>query len=49
MKWLTRESPKIDRIACPWLIAGFIDRQAEFFYVLTKKALRVTDETGCSQ
>jgi hypothetical protein len=49
MKWITRESPKIGRIACPWLIAGFIDRQAEFLYVLTKKALRVTDETNCSQ
>jgi len=49
MKWITRESPKIDRIACPWLISGFIDRQAEFLYVLTKKALRVTDETNCSQ
>jgi rhodanese-related sulfurtransferase len=31
--WITRERPKIDRIACPWLIMRFIDRQAKFFYV----------------
>ncbi|MBD0257434.1 MAG: chromate resistance protein [Cytophagales bacterium] len=33
MKWITREKPKIDRIACPWLIRRFIDPQAEFFFV----------------
>ena len=33
MKWITRERPKIDRIACPWLIKKFVDREAEFFYV----------------
>jgi len=33
MKWITRESPKIDRIACPWLIRNFVDREAEFIYV----------------
>lgn len=33
MKWITRERPKIDRIACPWLIKNFIDAEAEFFYV----------------
>jgi hypothetical protein len=33
MKWVTRERPKTDRIACPWLIANFIDPQAEFLYV----------------
>jgi len=33
MKWITRERPKIDRIACPWLIKRFIDPQAEFIYV----------------
>lgn len=32
MKWITRERPKIDRIACPWLIARFIDADAEFFF-----------------
>ena len=33
MKWITRERPKIDRIACPWLIKRFIDHEAEFIYV----------------
>jgi hypothetical protein len=33
MKWITREQPKIDRIACPWLIKNFVDREAEFIYV----------------
>lgn len=32
MKWITRERPKIDRIACPWLIKKFIDKDAEFIY-----------------
>ena len=32
-RWVTRERPKIDRIACPWLIRRFIDPAAEFFYV----------------
>lgn len=33
MKWITRERPKIDRIACPWLIKNFVDLEAEFIYV----------------
>ena len=33
MKWITRERPKIDRIACPWLIKKFVDSNAQFFYV----------------
>jgi hypothetical protein len=33
MKWITRERPKIDRIACPWLIKNFVDHEAEFIYV----------------
>ncbi|PZR25993.1 MAG: chromate resistance protein, partial [Azospira oryzae] len=28
MKWITRERPKIDRIACPWLIKNFVDKSA---------------------
>jgi hypothetical protein len=32
VKWITRERPKIDRVACPWLIARFIDRDAEFIF-----------------
>ena len=34
-RWVTRARPKIDRVACPWLIRRFIDRRAEFFYVPT--------------
>jgi len=33
MKWITRERPKIDRIACPWVIKNFVDKEAEFIYV----------------
>jgi rhodanese-related sulfurtransferase len=36
-RWITRERPKIDRIACPWLIRRFIDPRAEFFYVPTEQ------------
>jgi len=32
MKWITRERPKIDRIACPWLIRNFVDKDARFIY-----------------
>jgi len=46
MKWVTRERPKIDRIACPWLIARFIDRDAEFLYVPADKVLQVAEATG---
>lgn len=38
-RWVTRERPKIDRIACPWLIARFIDPSAEFLYVPTANVL----------
>jgi rhodanese-related sulfurtransferase len=38
-RWVTRERPKIDRIACPWLIARFIDPEAEFLYVPTGEVL----------
>ncbi len=46
MKWVTRERPKIDRIACPWLIAKFIDKDPEFLYVPSGDVLRVANETG---
>ena len=39
MKWITRERPKIDRIACPWLIKNFVDKQAEFIFVPTEQVL----------
>jgi len=37
MKWITRERPKIDRIACPWLIKNFVDKKATFIYVPADK------------
>jgi hypothetical protein len=46
MKWVTRERPKIDRIACPWLIARFIDKEPEFLYVAPKDVLAVAEKTG---
>jgi hypothetical protein len=46
MKWVTRERPKIDRIACPWLIARFIDKESEFLYVPSNKVLETAKETG---
>jgi hypothetical protein len=47
MKWVTRERPKIDRIACPWLIARFIDQAApEFLFVPSKDVLRVAEESA---
>lgn len=39
MKWITRERPKIDRIACPWLIIRFIDREAQIIYVPAAEVL----------
>jgi hypothetical protein len=33
MKWITRERPKIDRLACPWLIRKFVDPDANFIFV----------------
>jgi hypothetical protein len=44
MKWITRERPKIDRIACPWLIKRFIDQEAEFFYVPFDQVLKKSAE-----
>jgi hypothetical protein len=48
MKWVTRERPKIDRIACPWLVARFIDREAEFLYVPASQVLAVAQATGAT-
>ncbi|MEO8642022.1 chromate resistance protein ChrB domain-containing protein [Pseudomonas sp.] len=44
MRWITRERPKIDRIACPWLITRFIDPEAEFLYVPSREVLRIAAE-----
>jgi hypothetical protein len=44
MKRITRERPKIDRIACPWLVARFIDPEARFLYVPPGDVLRIARE-----
>ena len=44
MKWVTRERPKIDRIACPWLIARFVDTDPEFLYVPAAQVRQVAKE-----
>lgn len=46
MKWITRERPKIDRIACPWLITRFIETDAEFLYVPADQVLKVAESSG---
>jgi rhodanese-related sulfurtransferase len=46
--WVTRERPKIDRIACPWLIRRFIDPEAEFLFVPTERVFTVASETGAT-
>ncbi|HTE13334.1 MAG TPA: chromate resistance protein ChrB domain-containing protein [Chitinophagaceae bacterium] len=44
MKWITRERPKIDRIACPWLIKRFIDQNAEIIYVPFDQVIEKSEE-----
>lgn len=46
MKWVTRERPKIDRIACPWLIVRFIDDDPEFLYVPSAEVTETAKRTG---
>lgn len=46
MKWITRERPKMDRVACPWLIARFIDTDAEFLFVPPAEVKKVAEQTG---
>ncbi len=46
MKWITRERPRIDRVACPWLVARFIDKEPEFLYVARDRVMAVAAETG---
>ena len=48
MKWVTRERPVIDRIACPWLIARFIDKEAEFLFVPASEVMQTAKETGAT-
>jgi hypothetical protein len=46
MQWVTREHPKIDRIACPWLITRFIDKSPTFLYVPADRVMAVAREAS---
>ena len=46
MKWITRQRPKIDRVACPWLIARFIDKEPEFLFVAPDQVTSQAQVTG---
>ncbi len=46
MKWVTRERPKIDRLACPWLICRFLDPRAEIQYVPAAQVPAVAESEG---
>ena len=48
MKWVTRERPKIDRVACPWLIRRFIDPEAEFLFVPPERVSEVARASGAT-
>jgi hypothetical protein len=44
MRWITRERPKVDRVACPWLIARFIDQNPEFVFAPASEVIRLAGE-----
>lgn len=46
MKWVTRARPKVDRVACPWLIRRFVDPDAEFLYVAPEQVRAVAEREG---
>ena len=46
MKWVTREKARVDRIACPWLIRKFVDKDAEFLYVPREHVMEVAKKQG---
>lgn len=48
MKWITRENVKVDRVACPWLIRSFVDRDAEFLFVPADRVLEIAEREGAT-
>jgi hypothetical protein len=48
MKWVTREHPKVDRIACPWLIKRMVDPEAQFLYVASEQVLATAEREGAT-
>jgi hypothetical protein len=48
MKWITREHAKVDRIACPWLIKNFVDKDAVFLFVPADKVVQTAREANAT-
>jgi hypothetical protein len=48
MKWITRNSANVDRVACPWLIKKFVDPNPEFLYVPTEEVTAVAEREGAT-
>ena len=48
MKWITREKVKVDRVACPWLIKKFVDKEAEFVFVPTNRVMDEAQRLGAT-
>jgi hypothetical protein len=48
MRWITRENVKVDRVACPWLIKRFVDRDAEFLFVQESELLAAASREGAT-
>ncbi len=48
MRWITRERPRVDRVACPWLIERFIDKDAEFIYVPRDRVMAEAQRLGAT-
>jgi hypothetical protein len=46
MKWITREHVKVDRVACPWLIKKFVDKDAEFIFAPAEKVMDEAERLG---
>ena len=46
MKWITREKVKVDRVACPWLIRKFVDKNAEFYYIPAARVMAEASRFG---
>jgi hypothetical protein len=47
-RWITRQHPRVDRVACPWLIERFVDKDAEFLYVASDKVASEATRTGAT-
>jgi hypothetical protein len=47
-RWITREHPRVDRVACPWLIERFVDKDAEFLYVAGDKVAAEAARAGAT-